>query len=83
MRNEAIKSQVDKASQDVKKNWVNQGWMYAGRGFMLGIDRVFSILWYFTFTNVVENAKTRIHTADHQWIGLLWNPSNGSCFGKK
>ena len=65
----------------VDMNSVTQGWRYLGRGIWLGHETESATLGT-TLSQCAQICESK-HSADHQWNGFLWNPSNSDCYCQK
>ena len=77
-RMDSMETKMDKVDQDVKMN----GWKYLGRGYMIGGIVEESGQGLQTLSQCCQICEDE-HSADHQWNGFLWVPSNGQCFCEK
>ena len=77
-RIDSIDTKMDKVEQDVKMN----GWMYLGRGYMIGGPVQESGTSGTTLSRCCQICEEK-HSADHQWNGFIWRPSNGECWCEK
>ena len=74
----SVSNKVDKVDQDVKMISYTQGWSYLGRGYILGTDQESGQGSGTTLSQCCQVCESK-HSADHQWNGFLWDPSNGCC----
>ena len=77
-RIDSIDTKMDKVEQDVKMN----GWMYLGRGYIIGDSVEESGTSGTTLSQCCQICEEK-HSADHQWNGFLWNTSDGYCWCEK
>ena len=75
---DSMDTKIDKVDQDVKMN----GWMYLGRGYIIGDSVEESGTSGTTLSQCCQICEEK-HSADHQWNGFLWNTSDGYCWCEK
>ena len=77
-----VSNKVDKVDQDVKMNSFTQGWRYLGRGHLIGGTVEESLTTGTTLSQCFQTCEAK-HSADHQWNGFIWRPSDGACYCEK
>ena len=80
----SMDTKMDKVDQDVKMNQIIQsnGWKYLGRGYMRGGIVEESYQGSRTLGQCFQICEDK-HSADYQWNGFIWDPSNGYCYCEK
>ena len=75
---DSMDTKMAMVDQDVKMN----GWRYLGRGHLIGGIVEESGQGAQTLSQCCQICEDK-HSADHQWNGFIWEPSDGSCWCEK
>ena len=74
----SVSNKLDKVAQDLNIH----GWIYLGRGHLIGGVVRETLYTGTTLSQCFQICEAK-HSADHQWNGFIWDPSNRACYCEK